>query len=159
MRLSRAERIIEKMKRSKSPTCWDGLKPWYNKSAESFAEIIYDTKWELIGVGDAPKGYYAWCAFCGLRVKRFAYLKRLRDGTHFKVGQTCVGRVGLEVTEKTKRLRFIRREPTPVPRKVKEPKEKPLSAEEVLRILGGEGKEKKPKAEDAKDEYCLDEFF
>jgi len=101
------------------------------------------------------------------------------DGQAFRVGKTCIGRVGLELTgsEKTVWRRKHRKVAEPKPR-VEEPKEmhpgfkkaleeqKKKEIEELLKEIRGEDeikkkpekREEQPKVEDD-DEFNLDDIF
>lgn len=75
-----------------------GMKKPVRPDRESYEKIVGGYKFEVVGVGttkDYPKEAF-WCAFCGGRGKRFIEIKR-SDGTHYKVGETCLGRVGLVI--------------------------------------------------------------
>ena len=173
------DRSYWKSQKKKKSTCWDGCVAW-GRSTKGYAleEITYDHKFEIVGIGDTPEGTYTHCAFCGLRIKHIVYLKRLTDATFWKVGHTCVGKVGLEVTESTKRLRF-RREPKPPPPPPKVEKPKPMTNDELDKLVAKwerekkeeedeefrkeiEGLvkgEKKPKDEEGEDYFSLDDVF
>ena len=103
----------------------------YSKPQErkepNWEEIIYDAKFEVIGVGDMPKGEFAHCAFCGCRLIHFVALKRLTDNSTWKVGKTCIGRVGLSLPKSVKRV-VIKRD-TKKFKKVEEQPEKPEKKE------------------------------
>lgn len=162
------DRSYWKSQKKKKSTCWDGCVRW-GRSTKGYVyeEVTFDYTFEIVGIGDTPEGTYTHCAFCGVRIKHLVYLKRLPDKTFWKVGHSCVNRVGLYVTESTKRLHF-RREPKPPRPKVEEPKvEKPKEMhpgtkkfleelkkkedeefrKEIERLVKGE---KKPKVEEVK---------
>jgi len=184
----KAGRIIKRMRESKSPTCWDGCVAWRrDKLRDTFSEIVYKIDydkgggWEVVGIGDSPKGTFTWCAFCGCRIKHCILVRRLIDDACFKVGRDCVGRVGLEVPKDVRRLRF-RRDPVPLYRKVEKPKEreethpgmkkfleeqKKKEDEEFVREINESVKveekpkkpEKKESIEEDEDGYNLDDIF
>lgn len=112
---------------------------YYRKPEErkepTFADKLHDARFEIVGVGTMPKGEYFWCSFCGNRAKHFVLLRRTTDDTTWKVGKWCVGKVGLEVPKKAKRV-IIKREKT-VYRKGEQAKDE----------------------EDEEDYFSLDEFF
>jgi len=110
------------------------------KDKPTFAEIIYDAKFEVVGVGDMPKGEHFWCAFCGGRGVTFVLLKRLNDNTTWKVGRTCIGRVGLTLPKSAKKVVIKREEKKPV--KV---------AEKKTTLKPKEKKTEKPKKEEVEE--------
>jgi len=80
------------MKKSKRPT---------------FEEVVFDATFKVVGAGDMPKGEHFWCSFCGGRGIHFVLLER-NDGQAFKVGRTCLGRVGLELPKSVKKVTIRR---------------------------------------------------
>lgn len=120
------------------------------KDKRNFAEVIHDAKFEVVGVGDMPKGEYFWCAFCGGRGIHFVLLKRLTDNTTWKVGKTCIGRVGLTLPKSVKKV-VIKREEKKEPVKVAKKKAR-LEPEEKEAKKPEEKEAKKPKVEKLKKE-------
>jgi len=68
----------------------------------SFADVAVGHKFEIVKVDTVPKGECFHCAFCGGRGIHFVKLRR-DDGGFYKVGKTCLGRVGLELKEEVKK--------------------------------------------------------
>jgi len=103
------------------------------KDKPTFAEIIYDAKFEVVGEGTMPKGEHFWCSFCGGRGIHFVLLKRLTDNSTWKVGKTCIGRVGLTLPKSVKKVVIKRVEVKKPTEKVAEKKteSKPEKKEEI----------------------------
>ena len=120
------------------------------KDKPTFAEIIYDAKFEVVGVGTMPKGEYFWCSFCGGRGIHFVLLKRLTDNSTWKVGKTCIGRVGLTLPKSAKKV-VIKREVEKRSPKVTEKKVKAESKKEEAEKPRKE-KVKEPKVSELKKE-------
>lgn len=59
-----------------------------------FDELAVGHTFTLTGAGRMPEGENFWCAFCGGRGKNF-YDVRRDDGCKLKVGERCLGLVGL----------------------------------------------------------------
>jgi len=74
----------------------------------TFEERVYNAKFEVVGAGTMPKGEFAHCAFCGCRLIHFVLLKRLTDNSTWKVGNTCIGRVGLTLPKLLKKVVIVR---------------------------------------------------
>lgn len=117
------------------------------KDKPSFEEVIHDAKFEVVGAGTMPEGEYFWCAFCGGRGIHFVLLKRLTDNSTWKVGHTCIGRVGLELPKSVKKV-VIKREVEKKTPKVVEKKTKLKSKEKVA---------EEPKADKLKKEEVTPE--
>ena len=103
----------------------------------TFAEIIYDATFEVVGLLRLKEGEFAHCCFCGNRMKYPVLLRRLTDRSTWKVGKICIGRVGLELTGKEKTV---------------------VSVEGTQRYK--EVEEEQPKVEeDEEDYFSLDDVF
>lgn len=77
-------------------------KPKSEKAKHScYEDIVTGHKFELVGNYYMPEDEYTWCAFCGGRLKKAIEIKR-DDGKKFKVGETCLGNVGLVPPENFK---------------------------------------------------------
>ena len=120
------------------------------KDKPDFAEIIHDAKFEVVGAGTMPEGEHFWCAFCGGRGIHFVLLKRLTDNTTWKVGNTCIGRVGLTLPKSVKKV-VIKREVKKTPPKVAEKKAK-LKPKEKEAEEPKKPKAKEPEVEKLKKE-------
>jgi len=59
-----------------------------------FTSIVLGHSFETIEVG--TQSQYFWCAFCGSRAKYFILIER-EDGRRFKVGRTCLEKIGLSI--------------------------------------------------------------
>jgi len=84
----------------------------------TFEEVAFDATFKIVGVEVLrQEEKYAWCSFCGGRLRHPVLLER-NAGTAFRVGKTCIGRVGLELTgsEKTVWKRKRPKEAKPKPR-------------------------------------------
>lgn len=101
------------------------------KGKPNFEEVIHDAKFEVVGAGTMPEGEHFWCAFCGGRGIHFVLLKRLTDNTTWKVGNTCIGRVGLTLPKSVKKVVIKREVEKKAPVKVAEKKAKSKSKEKV----------------------------
>jgi len=121
------------------------------KDKPNFAEIIQDAKFEVVGAGTMPEGEHFWCSFCGGRGIHFVLVKKLTDNTTWKVGKTCLGRVGLELPKSVKKV-VIKREGKKEPVKVAEKKEPVKVAEKKAESEPKEKEAKKPKVEKLKKE-------
>lgn len=126
----------------------DGLDKWYSKYYDryskpqkrrvpSFAEVIYDADFEIAGLVRLKEGEFAHCVFCGGRMKYPVLLRRLTDNTLWRVGKTCIGRVGLDDKLTGKEKTVVR----------------------VERSLRYREVEEQPKDEEDEDYCSLDEFF
>lgn len=125
------------------------------KDKPKFAEVIQDAKFEVVGAGTMPEGEHFWCSFCGGRGIHFVLLKRLTDNSTWKVGKTCIGRVGLTLPKSVKKV-VIKREAEKKSLKVAEKKAEPKSKEkEAEKPKKKETKE--PKAEELKKEEVSSE--
>jgi len=65
---------------------------------ESYEKIVGGYKFKVVNVGtvkDYPDEAF-WCDFCGGRGKNYVTIRR-SDGNHYKVGERCLGRVGLVI--------------------------------------------------------------
>lgn len=103
----------------------------------TFEEVAFDATFKIVGVEVLQQEEkYAWCSFCGGRLRHPVLLER-NDGKAFRVGKTCIGRVGLELTGSEK---------TVVKRK------RPKVAEPKPRV-------EEPKVEEGEDYFSLDDVF
>jgi len=66
----------------------------------------------LIGLGSMPPGEHFNCKFCGGPGRHFVLLRR-DDGIEVKVGRDCLKRVGLELPETIRNIKFHDRKSTP----------------------------------------------
>jgi hypothetical protein len=76
-----------------------GKKPEY----PSYEKLGGGHTFEVTDYGKLPEGTHFWCAFCGGRLYEFIEIKR-DDGKKYKVGETCLGRVGLVIPKQEKIL-------------------------------------------------------
>lgn len=118
------------------------------KDKQGFAEIIHDAKFEVVGAGTMPEGEHFWCSFCGGRGIHFVLLKRLTDNTTWKVGKTCIGRVGLELPKSVKKV-VIKRDVAAEVVGKRAPKT-PEEREERQRVLDKKRAKSEPKEKEAK---------
>ena len=103
----------------------------------TYEEVTYDKTFRIVGVEVLQQEEkYAWCSFCGGRLRHPVLLER-NDGKAFRVGKTCIGRVGLELTGSEKTV--VKR------KRPKEAKPKPRVEE--------------PKVEEGEDYFSLDDVF
>ncbi len=144
----------------------------------TYEEVVFDASFKIVGVEVLQQEEkYAWCSFCGGRLRHPVLLER-NDGQAFRVGKTCIGRVGLELTgsEKTVWRRKHRKVAEPKPR-VEEPK--PMKNDDVAKLVAKWEREKKeeedekfpkeieelvkaekkPKDEEGEDYFSLDDVF
>lgn len=106
----------------------------------TFEEVTYDKTFKVVGAGDMPKGEHFWCAFCGGRGIHFVLLER-NDGQAFKVGHTCIGKVGLELPKSVAKVTIKR---------VSTEEKKPAKVEKEKKPAKVEKKEKAAKVEKEK---------
>ena len=82
-----------------------------------FLELVTGHSFVVTDAGSMPKDEYFWCAFCGGRGTHYVTLKR-DDKRNFKVGRTCLGRVGLtskDIPEELSQKVDIAKHPSAVP--------------------------------------------
>lgn len=129
------------------------------KGKPNFEEVIHDAKFEVVGAGTMPEGEHFWCAFCGGRGIHFVLLKRLTDNSTWKVGNTCIGRVGLTLPKSVKKV-VIKREKKPVKVAEEKAKSKPKEkeAEEPKKKEAEEPEVEKLKKEEVTPETLEDLF-
>jgi len=90
----------------------------------SFEEVTVGYEFKIVGTGRMEEGKFFHCILCGGRGKNFIKLER-SDGSFFKVGGTCLGRVGLSLKKyhQTKNIKKEKKQITEVKKDKVEPKQ------------------------------------